>query len=104
MVDIPASATCFTDRVMFSNVISNVMMNAIQNSPEGDQIFISWEQRAGGTGQNRFEGNSIDPDGGLTGLSETTSETCRVVVKNTNAAIDDEIILTFPDHYAYKFS
>ncbi|QOX63361.1 HAMP domain-containing histidine kinase [Anoxybacterium hadale] len=79
MVDVPATASCFTDRVMFSNVISNVMMNAIQNSPEGEQIFISWERSAAG------------PEQDCSGLSETTSETCRVIVKNTNAAIDDEI-------------
>lgn len=90
-VDVPVTATCFTDRVMFSNVISNVMMNAIQNSPEGEQIFIRWEQRTGGTGQNRFEGNSTDPDGGITGLSKTISEACVLSIRNTNAAIDDEI-------------
>lgn len=67
-VDVSASATCFTDRVMFSNVISNVMMNAIQNSPEEEQIFISWETSA-----------------------ETASGNCRLIVRNTNASIDDEI-------------
>lgn len=91
MVDVPASATCFTDRVMFSNVISNIMMNAIQNSPEGEQIFIRWEQRTVETRQNRFEGNSTDPEGGVTGLSKTTSKACGLSVRNTNAAIDDEI-------------
>ncbi|MDF3002380.1 MAG: histidine kinase [Bacillota bacterium] len=90
-VDVPATATCFTDRVMFSNVISNVMMNAIQNSPEGEQIYISWEQSAGGPERNRFEQNGTAPAQVSSGLGETTLEICRLAVRNTNAVIDDEI-------------
>jgi len=42
-IDVPETASCHTDRKMISNVLSNVMMNAIQNSSNGEEIRI-WSE------------------------------------------------------------
>lgn len=64
IVDIPEMASCFTDRKMISNVFSNVMMNAIQNSPKGEVIRI-WSEIS---------------DDNMIGIN----------ILNTNSSIDDE--------------
>lgn len=64
VVRIPEIDVCFTDRKMISNVFSNAMMNAIQNSPKGETIYI-WS--------DVLKNNMI-----------------RLNILNTNAFIDDE--------------
>lgn len=65
LVDVPAEVVCHTDKKMIRTVLSNIIMNAIQNSAEGEEIRIWSEKSVGGL--------------------------IRVSILNTNAAIDEEI-------------
>jgi two-component system sensor histidine kinase VanS len=64
-VNVPETVYCHTDKKMLGTVLSNVIMNAIKNSPSGEEIRI-WSER-GGAGP------------------------VRLCVLNTNASIDDEM-------------
>jgi two-component system sensor histidine kinase VanS len=71
-VFIPNDYICNIDKKMISRVFSNIMLNAVQNSPENGEIKI-WGENAG----NKT----------LKGVP-----TVRLCVLNTNACIDDGII------------
>lgn len=64
LVDVPEAALGYIDKKMFRTVLSNVIMNAIQNSAEQEEIRIWCEQR----------------DSGIV----------RINVLNSNATIDEE--------------
>jgi two-component system sensor histidine kinase VanS len=64
IIDVPETASCCTDRKMIGSVLSNVMMNAIQNSSNGEEIRIWSELREG--------------------------DILRLFILNTNARIDEE--------------
>ena len=66
LINVPETVLCHTDQVMIRNVLSNVMMNAIQNSPEGEEIRVRCEE---------------DKDAGIVHLS----------IINTNAHIEEGI-------------
>jgi Signal transduction histidine kinase len=64
VLELKEGDACVTDRKMICNVFSNVMMNAIQNSGEGEEIKIWSEHR--------------------------DQDSIRLCVLNTNACIDEE--------------
>ncbi|HYE67060.1 MAG TPA: HAMP domain-containing sensor histidine kinase, partial [Anaerovoracaceae bacterium] len=64
-VNVPETVHCYSDKKMLGTVLSNVMMNAIQNSPAGEDIRI-WSD-------------------------VTTDEKIRLNILNTNAIIDEGI-------------
>ncbi|WP_051280340.1 HAMP domain-containing sensor histidine kinase [Anaerovorax odorimutans] len=64
IINVPENVFCFTDRKMISNVFSNVIMNAIQNSPSREIIRI-WSE--------------VQDD-----------NTIRFCILNTNSHIDEE--------------
>ena len=58
MVDIPEDAVCLTDVAMLRRALSNIIMNAIQNSPDGGEIRIWSESSSRGNGDSICEGDS----------------------------------------------
>lgn len=64
VVNVPETAYCHTDKKMLGTVLSNVIMNGIQNSPPGEEVRIWSEQEGAGS--------------------------VRLCVLNTNASIDEE--------------
>ncbi len=66
IINVPETVFCYTDKKMLGNVLSNVMMNAIQNSPMGEEIRI-WSEEKRDDSKIRFS------------------------ILNTNAHIEEEV-------------
>jgi two-component system sensor histidine kinase VanS len=64
-VNIPENQTCFADSKMLGKALSNVILNAVQNTPSGGEIRI-W--------------------------SETNADQCRLCVLNTGARIVNDVL------------
>lgn len=65
IVDIPDGQNCLADPAMFRKVLSNVILNAVQNTPKGGEVRI-WNEQA--------------------------ADSFRLCVLNTRARIDDAIL------------
>lgn len=66
-VSVPETLMCVVDRHMFSRVISNIIMNAVQNTPEHGEIRI-WSE------------------------NKNDAPTIRLNILNTNTLIEEEVI------------
>ena len=60
-VDIPEDVVCLTDEVMFRRALSNIVMNAVQNSPDGGEVRI-WTE-AGLEIEEELEGKEEELEG-----------------------------------------
>jgi two-component system sensor histidine kinase VanS len=88
VVDIPKGQICRTDPKMFARALANIMLNAVQNTPDGGEIRV-WSQTAG---------EKLEQDAGekreraADASRQAAGENFRLCVLNTKARIEDAVL------------
>ena len=104
--DIPDELTCYADPRLLKKAMSNIILNALQNTPQHGQIRISAESvpecdcecEGKGGGESEAEGGSRDESGGKSGCGGMNGG-IRLAVLNTGHIDEDLLPRIFEPFY-----
>jgi two-component system sensor histidine kinase VanS len=69
-VDVPDGISCELNNGLFSKVLSNIVLNAVQNSPDGSEIRITANEKQGNVCLTIWNGDTQIPEDMLSKLFE----------------------------------